>query len=371
MRKILLLFGINLCLLSVFMLVLRQEPSEAYWIVYSTIDRNTNSYRIHRMLPDGAKSQPLTNSTTFSQFPRWSPNGEWIVFLTTLDGIPTLVRMQPDRSNQQQISIETALAQIVYVDWSPDSKWINYRTVDGHGWVSYLRHANGSDTTRISESSQEISQVSWSPDSKWMVFSAEGSLFRRNVDDPNIEMLTQSNIGARSPQYSPDGKWIAFIRNINEFDHLYRIRVDGSDMQALADMVYIESFNWSPDSEWITFGGDGNSSGVHIIRADGTDHRLVYANSEYSGAVWSPNGQWIYFHIYDSFNTFQFDIYRIRPDGTELQQITSTPNYYDDVIGNFSPVYDLPIHTNQLLAFSIGILLLSVLPIRRLWNKHS
>ncbi|BAJ65162.1 TolB family protein [Anaerolinea thermophila] len=78
---------------------------------------------------------------------------------------------------------------------------------------------------------------------------------------------------------------------------------------------------WSPDGEEIAFtynAGDGQGTSIYLIRPDGSGLRKLASRA--AEPVWSPDGSQIYFF---SNLTGQVEIWRIRRDGSGLQQVSS------------------------------------------------
>jgi Tol biopolymer transport system component len=77
-------------------------------------------------------------------------------------------------------------------------------------------------------------------------------------------------------------------------------------------------------------------SKLYVANADGSDPRLLLGNEstfDYH-AQWSPKGDWIVFTS-ERAGDGQSDLYRVRPNGTDLQVISDTPSVED--AGSISP----------------------------------
>jgi len=86
---------------------------------------------------------------------------------------------------------------------------------------------------------------------------------------------------------------------------------------------------WSPDGQWLVYaGGRKENPGdkvdkydIYKIRVDGGDEvKLGAAGGRSDGPEFSPDGKWIYFN---STRNGLMQIWRMKPDGTEPEQITS------------------------------------------------
>src|SRR5271166_2201962 len=81
-----------------------------------------------------------------------------------------------------------------------------------------------------------------------------------------------------------------------------------------------------------TFGNPGQV-GVFISNADGSDEHPLFASTDADyDPVWSPDGSWI---VFTSDRSGSADLYRVKPDGGNLERLTTDPAYDDQAA--FSP----------------------------------
>ncbi len=133
-----------------------------------------------------------------------------------------------------------------------------------------------------------------------------------------IEQDTYDNLG--SPTWSPDGR-IAVSVSLGDGLDIYTMREDGSEFGPLvASSAGESSPSWSPTGDAIAYYRD---RGVWIAEGDGSDQRLVTDAIDTISAcpTWSRDGEWIAF----SGGEDNSDIYIVRPDGSDLQQVTTGP----------------------------------------------
>ena len=141
----------------------------------------------------------------------------------------------------------------------------------------------------------------------------------------NQHRLTHNDIGDFDPVWSPDGSRIAWVRypqaacNCGPGD-VWVMGADGTDPYNLTnDAADISRPTWSPDGTQIAF---TRGYEIWMIGADGSDeHRISPVGSFDFDPAWSPDGTRIAFV---SAEDVSFDLYSMRPDGTDRQQLTHT-----------------------------------------------
>jgi Tol biopolymer transport system component len=156
---------------------------------------------------------------------------------------------------------------------------------------------------------------------------------RRVVFDVNgkgldPELVKKGLAGAFQPGWSPDSQWIAFglgswfQERARGKATLMRVRRDGTDYEALTDGTVHSGFpSYSADGKEIVFRVFGaQDKGLRIINLETRAVRVL--TNEYDNLpFWSPDGKRIVFtRKVDAVN---FDIFTIRPDGSDLQRLTT------------------------------------------------
>lgn len=366
----LLFFGIILLILSAMMGVLRQQPSGAYWVLfdnYANVSPDFSGYSLLRAHPDGSNARQVV-SRRFNVFSaEWSPSRDWIL----LQSLPAaeyslFYKIYPYTHTVQPF---TALPE-----WgsqpaiSPNGETIVYVEERGADSDLFLVDANGESARQSTHSLLRKDDPQWSPDGEWIFFvetvGSQSSIFRIRPDGTDLQRITQFGTYISSLRVSPDNEWITFLSRYR----IYRMRLDGSEPQHVTnDDTRLNSIALSPDGAWIVADGvaatDSNSdTDIFLMRLDGSGfQRLRLNTTRDTQPVWSPNGEWIIFISGSRGLNPEIGLYRIRPNGTQLQKLADTdiPNHTPAV----SPLIDLPINTNNLLIlsiFSLCLLLVSI-----------
>lgn len=180
-----------------------------------------------------------------------------------------------------------------------------------------------------------IGHPEWSPDGTEIV------LFAGKLRAPQIYILDADGTSPRAvtnrvgqnldPSWSPDGQSILFVGCPGSICphtsyEIYRIRRDGTGETRLTNDVFRDHDPYySPDGSRIAWLRLGLNWGISSMAADGSDQRGVISDlSINSKPAWAVDGSWIYFHR-TSLGRLGFNVFRIRPDGTGMQELISRP----------------------------------------------
>jgi Tol biopolymer transport system component len=158
------------------------------------------------------------------------------------------------------------------------------------------------------------------------------AVYVSDLDGTNRKQLFQQDGGgAFSPTWSPDGQWVVFgygaVFNARESNpsRLIMIRADGSEKRELTSGPLNSGFpSWSPDGKRIVYRVWAKEErSLQILNLDdGESTKLTSGQDNFP--VWSPLGDHIGF-TRDTGGTNSYEIFTIRPDGTDLKQLTHAP----------------------------------------------
>jgi tricorn protease len=162
----------------------------------------------------------LTNqSASRETYPRWSPDGKWIAYLSDSTGEEELYIVFQD--GKQRIRLTTdGHCHRYEPSWSPDSKKLVFSDKNLN---LYSIDIKDKKLVQIDKSNRsEIRQYSWSPDSKYLAYSKTGensidAIFVYSFEDKSIHQVTPGFTNDYSPAFDPDGKYLYFLseRNFN------------------------------------------------------------------------------------------------------------------------------------------------------------
>jgi hypothetical protein len=97
--------------------------------------------------------------------PAWSPDGNWIAYISNKMNDPALYISTPDFSERYQVFEAPAGAYIkpIAPSFSPDSKWLTFGTTDGSIWICDI---TGNNARRLSGPGTDQAPAWSNPESK-------------------------------------------------------------------------------------------------------------------------------------------------------------------------------------------------------------
>jgi dipeptidyl aminopeptidase/acylaminoacyl peptidase len=270
-------------------------------IVYSVQNDAAEAADLFVASPDGSNTRPVPLDVPLEMFggALWDPTGRTLL-LTNEFRLPDPFRpaiVDPDGSNFRLVDGPT---DTYCAAWSPDgSRILCAMGPDDDPGMYLVSIADGTDVARVSTNP----------------FVAGG-------DNPG--------------GFSPDGDQIVFVRKQpgpgrEEVGAVFIVRADGTDERQITEWGIATSHDnplarWSPDGSTIAFAGREGT--LMLIHPDDTGPVAIDIPIEgstfASNPGWSPDGSRIIFPMWAESNG-QVDLYTVRPDGTDLIQITDTP----------------------------------------------
>jgi Tol biopolymer transport system component len=228
-------------------------------------------------------------------------------------------------------------------------------------WIS---NADGSDARELLPPRPGFtreSPVAWSPDGSRLLYrdDVDGLVLADPLgsDRQSLQHICEDGVcsGVGRLTFSPDGSRLAFVRSdvqdasviaIMDLDsgivvELDSTRISNAEPRGACEEHCDGSLDdpaWSPDGTRLVFARQATFNAetgeyetiLLMVDADGSDlHQVVPTELSAITPSWSPDGAWIVFtssivSVIDPDTISEsLDLYRARPDGSDLQRLTS------------------------------------------------
>jgi TolB protein len=250
------------------------SPSGDSFAFYQKLDGEADEHEeICSLAVEGTDFQRLTNNHVRDVYPKWSPNGTQIAFLTWRDSGLDIYVMDSDGGNQE----------LLYDSGSHDAD------ID---WVGDM--------------------IVFTRDSQIWIMGDDGTGATQLTDPPRAAEWGEAVLpfGDYDPRLSPDGSKIVFERMVDDSSQhgnydLYLMNSDGSGEVALSNSGYTQGLvSWSPSGDRMAYlvsaMGEEGLYHIYVMNSDGTDNRDVTPDYFPAGflchsPVFSEDGSQIYF----------------------------------------------------------------------------
>jgi serine/threonine protein kinase/Tol biopolymer transport system component len=292
----------------------------------------------------GATGESVLRLTNTGFEPAWSPDGKEIAFAT--EGVED----PRNRSTSAQIwlvDVATGQKRLLQVEgdavqpsWSPHGLRIAYWGVSTAGarrviWTVPVR---GGKAVPITHDSFVNWSPTWSPDGRYLYFSSDRggsmSLWRVRIDEStgetqgDLEPIITPAPWSSGLRFSQDGKRAIYGTRYSKAN-LERAGLDPATLtvtQSLQPITQgsreVVTCRVSPDGRRIVFSSKSPQEDLFIVGTDGSGLRQL-TNDAFKDRypTWSFDGSRILFY---SDRSGRYEAWTLRPDGSDLQQLTRT-----------------------------------------------
>ena len=244
---------------------------------------------------DGANVQFLTDDTSLVLAPRFSPNGERVLYTSYATGFPRIHVLTVGNVDSRILQVgdgEMSFAP----RFSPDGRMVVYSLTQGSNTDIYAMDLASGATRRLTSTPAIETAPSFSPDGSQIVFESDRSgsqqLYVMPAMGGEAQRISFGEGRYGTPVWSPRGDRIAFTKqNAGRF-HIGVMRTDGKEERLLTASFLDEGPTWAPNGRVIMFSretqGAQGSSALYSVDVSGRNLKRVRTPAGASDPSWGP-----------------------------------------------------------------------------------
>jgi serine/threonine protein kinase len=257
-----------------------------------------------------------------------SPDGQWVLLAEMDNGEWLPCRVIPFRGGNPGHRVGLPSAPCTNAAWSPDGKWIYMSLHEKDNFHIWRQRFPDGQMEQITSGPAEEEGITLAPDGQSLITSI--GLRQRTVSfhDVNDDRRVSLEGYAYRPSLSPDGKRLYYrvlkggTSPMLGASELWVADIASGRNEPLLPGIAMTSYDLSNDGKRVVFSANdsrGNSR-LWLAPTDRSDVPRQIPNAEGDMPFFLGSGE-VVFHGFEKGNTLAF---RIREDGTEKQELTSS-----------------------------------------------
>ena len=249
---------------------------------------------LYTMPFSGGVPTPLTQGMAFDGQPRFSPDGERVVYTSDRDGGENVWIISLDKSDTVQVT-EGKDASYQSPEWTPDGDYVlATKRPSGVGsiWMYHVDGGSGVEVTKDDDDGNRTTGAAFGPDERFIWYAQRTGSWEYNSDMSDYQLrvydretgetFSRSNRygGAIRPTLSPDGRWLVYatrhvaetalrLRDLSNGEERWLAHpVQRDDQESRASRDAYPGMSFTPDSREVvvTYGG-----GIWRVPVDGSE----------------------------------------------------------------------------------------------------
>lgn len=255
--------------------------------------RENRVKRLAVMDQDGANVEFLSDGRALVIAPRFSPQGDRILYTSYETGSPRIYLMDLATMRRQVVGDQPGTMTFA-PRFSPDGGSMIYSLSVGGTTDLYRLNLSNGQRIQLTNAPSIATAPSFSPDGSRVVFESDRSgtsqlyIMPANGGEARRISFGQGRYG--TPVWSPRGDLIAFTKSHQGRFHIGVMRTDGSEERLLTASFLDEGPTWAPNGRVIMFTREtaGGDPALWSVDISGRNLRRIPTPGPASDPAWSP-----------------------------------------------------------------------------------
>jgi len=237
----------------------------------------------------GGKATKITSGMAYDVHPRYSPDGESIVFISDKSGSDNIWTLDLKTKEDKQITKDKK-HNFFSAEWTVDGDYIigvkGRRNIKPH-----IYHKDGGSGSQLVSKPENIKLIdpAVSPDGKLVYFSQRRNSWNYNaqlpqyqigtydLEDGDVAVVTSRYGSAFTPTLSPNGQWLVYgtrfeaetglvLRNLKTGDERWlAYPVQRDEQESIAPLGVLPAMSFTPDSNELIASYGGKIYSISIL----------------------------------------------------------------------------------------------------------
>lgn len=226
---------------------------------------------------NGSDLMNLSAGLHTAHVPRWSPDGEEVVFFEVQEETRSLYSYMASPDGTVVENLSEQFGEGYDAQWSPDGEWLLF--FSGRVGVREVYTVYLPDRTVYRLNSDpdvdlsDVDTVRWSPDGAYIAVELHqpgslsgGMIYVVQPDGQNLQLITEDGV---RPVWSPDGQYLVYTVRIGEGrSHREELYVTPVSVPARPQRIARNGYNavWSDEGRYITLVDYPTRTESHLVR---------------------------------------------------------------------------------------------------------
>lgn len=244
---------------------------------------------------DGANVQFLTGSNALVLAPRFSDDGQRVLYTSYETGMPRVHVLEVGTVQSRILQGQDGVMSFA-PRFAPNGQTVVYSLTQGSNTDIWAMDIGSGGVRQLTSAPSIETAPSFSPDGSQIVFESDRSgtqqLYVMSASGGEARRISFGQGRYSTPVWSPRGDMIAFTKqNAGRF-HIGVMRTDGSEERLLTASFLDEGPTWAPNGRVIMFAretqGAQGSSSLYTVDISGRNLKRVRTPEGASDPSWGP-----------------------------------------------------------------------------------